>query len=527
MATRIKVKRILGLLEKDLSANEIAKTYSISKHSIQAVRARASELGISSEKAKEQSDEELYQLFFPDRMSSQNIYLLPDYEYVHKELRKVGVTLKLLHDEYAEDCRRAGKIAVGYSKFCKDYGKFTGTRNFANHIIHKPGDRIEVDWSGPTMSYYDRKRHKNITVYLFVADLVYSRLAYVEPTLRMDQMSWMSCSINMWEFYGGVSRIIVCDNLKTGVITHPKEGEIVLNSEYEALASYYQTAVLPAAVKAPRQKNSTEGTVGDIATSIIAKLRNRRFYSFQELSEAVSQKLREHNEAPFEKRGGSRIEVFINEEKDCLRPLPAVRYEIGEWVYGRKVQLNSHVQFEKNFYSCPHEYIGRKVDLRVTPSSVSIYLDGERLKTHPRFSPGLSNRYRTDGSDLPNGSGFAEWTPERIMSWASSIGMATGIAITRILESRDYPEQSFNSALAVLRLSKTYSAKRLETACEMAIRTIYSPRYAHLKAILSSGQDELYATRSTVEAMEAKGCLRGADYYRSVIEKEVDDGSDR
>ena len=146
MATRIKVKRILELLEKDLSANEIAKTYNISKHSIQAVRARASELGISSEKAKEQSDEELYQLFFPDRMSSQNIYLLPDYEYVHKELRKVGVTLKLLHDEYAEDCRRAGKIAVGYSKFCKDYGKFTGTRNFANHIIHKPGDRIEVDW---------------------------------------------------------------------------------------------------------------------------------------------------------------------------------------------------------------------------------------------------------------------------------------------------------------------------------------------------------------------------------------------
>lgn len=120
-----------------------------------------------------------------------------------------------------------------------------------------------MDWSGPTMSYCDRKRRKSVTVYLFVADLVYSRLAYVEPTLRMDQMSWMNCSINMWEFYGGASRIIVCDNLKTGVVTHPKEGEVVLNSEYEALASYYRTAILPAAVKAPRQKNSTEGTVGE------------------------------------------------------------------------------------------------------------------------------------------------------------------------------------------------------------------------------------------------------------------------
>ena len=376
MATRIKVKRILELLEKDLSSNEIAKTYNISKHSIQTVRMRASALGVSYEKAKEQSEEELYELFFPDRAYTQNIYHLPDYEYVQKELRKVGVTLKLLHDEYAEDCRKSGKIAVGYSKFCKDYGKFTGTRNFANHIIHKPGDRIEVDWSGPTMSYYDRKRRKSVTVYLFVADLVYSRLAYVEPTLRMDQMSWMNCSIDMWEFYGGASRIIVCDNLKPGVVTHPKEGEVVLNSEYEALASYYRTAILPAAVKAPRQKNSTEGTVGDIATSIIAKLRNRRFYSFQDLRDGVLQKLKEHNEASFEKRGGSRLEVFVNEEKDCLRPLPAVRYEIGGWVYGRKVQLNSHVQFEKNFYSCPCEYIGRKVDLRVTPSSVSIHLDG-------------------------------------------------------------------------------------------------------------------------------------------------------
>ena len=499
----------------------------MSKHSIQDAYSVADELGVTYSDVTGNTEDELYQLFFPDKMAS-------DYEYVHKELAKVGVTLKLLHEEYEAECKKSGALAVGYSKFCKDYGKFIGIRSFANHIIHKPGDRIEVDWSGPTMTYYDRRTGKPVTVYLFVGDLVYSRLAYVEPTLDMRQMSWMSCNImrqmswmscniNMWEYFGGVSRILVCDNLKTGVITHPREGEVILNSEYEALLSHYGTAALPAAVKAPRQKNSTEGTVGDIATAIIAKLRNERFTSFESLSNAVALKLEDFNNASFQKRSGSRRSVFEAEEKEFLKPLPSTSYEIGVWVYGRKVQLNSHVAFEKNFYSCHHSHIGKTVDLKVTPAMVYIYLDGERVKSHSRFAAGVTNKYRTDAADLPRNAGFSEWTEERIQSWADGIGMATGIAISRILSSRDYPEQSFNSALSVLNLSKTYSAARLEKACEIAIRTIRCPRYSHLKAILSSGQDTAYVTASQENAVNTEGCLRGEAYYLSLGNRQEGD----
>ena len=353
MARKINVKLIMELRDAGLSRSTIASTRHISRHSVSDVFNIADGKGIRYSDIRALEEQEVYRLFYPEKFANETMYGDPDYEHVHQELKKVGVTLKLLHEEYIERCKRNGEIPMGKTKFNEGYAEFTITNRLTNHLEHKPGERAEVDWSGPTMRYVDISTGELITVYLFVADLVYSRLAYVEPTLRMDQMSWMNCSINMWEFYGGVSRIIVCDNLKTGVIAHPQEGEIVLNSEYEALASYYQTAVLPAAVKAPRQKNSTEGTVGDIATSIIAKLRNRRFYSFQDLSDAVSQKLKEHNEAPFEKRGGSRIEVFINEEKDCLRPLPAVRYEIGEWVYGRKVQLNSLCTVRKELLFMP------------------------------------------------------------------------------------------------------------------------------------------------------------------------------
>lgn len=516
MASKIKVKRILELREKRVSQNAIASTLRVSKHSIQDVCRVAEELGVTYSDVTGNTEDELYQLFFPDKMGAQNIYKLPDYEYVHKELAKVGVTLKLLHEEYKTECKENGALAIGYSKFCKDYGKFIGTKDFANHITHKPGDRIEVDWSGPTMTYYDKKTGRPVTVYLFVADLVYSRLAYVEPMLDMRQMSWMSCNINMWEYFGGVSRILVCDNLKTGVISHPREGEVILNSEYEALLSHYGTAALPAAVKAPRQKNSTEGTVGDIATAIIARLRNERFTSFESLSNAVAIKLEEFNNASFQKRSGSRRSVFETEEKEFLKPLPASPYEIGVWVYGRKVQLNSHVSFEKNFYSCHYSHIGKTVDLKITPAMVYIYLNGERIKSHSRFEAGVTNKYRTDAADLPRNAGFTEWTEERIMAWADGIGMATGIAISRILSSRDYPEQSFNSALSVLNLSKTYSAARLEKACEIAIRTIRCPRYSHLKAILSSGQDTAYVTANQKNAVSTEGCLRGEDYYLSL-----------
>jgi transposase len=521
MGTKIKVKLILSLWFKGASMNTIASTNHMSKHSVSAVCRLAKEKGLDESILATKTEDQLYDELFPQKWSSEKVYSLPDYDYVHKELGKTGVTLRLLWEEYIDECKHKddGSIHVSYAKYCRDYERFRGRRGFANHIEHKPGERMEVDWSGPAMSYYDESlvKHK---AYLFVSDLVSSRMAYVEPCRDMKEPAWLMCHVNMWSYFGGVSRYVVCDNLKTGVASHPKEGEIILTREYEALADHYGVAILPAGVKRPRQKNSVENTVGTIATAIIARLRNNAFYSFEALKKAVARELEEFNSLPFEKRAGSRRLDFDENEQSFLRPLPKTPFEIGFWCYGRTVRENCHVNVEKNWYSCPCQYLGQEVDVRVTPCTVSIYASSLMVKEHFRFAPGMAHKYRTDPADMPKEGAFLPWDASRYHSWASKIGPATSQVIERILGSYPIIEQGYNAAKAVLHLSGTYGNDRLERSSEMALKKLESPRYIHLKSILASGQDKEYVDRKKEDASSICGILRGADYYKQVGEKQ-------
>ena len=228
MANRINVKLILELKSGGMSQDEIARTRHMSRTSVSTVARIAREKDISYEDIRDLNDDVIYRMFFPEKMLTEDMYELPDYEYVHKELRRVGVTLKLLWGEYRDRCKSNGTLPVGYSKFCDDYSKYTVSNEITNHLEHKPGERCEVDWSGPTMKIVDRYTDEVTKVYLFVSCLTYSRYAYVEPTLDMKMDTWMRCHIRMYEAFGGVPIRTVCDNLKTGVVKHPKEGEIIL-----------------------------------------------------------------------------------------------------------------------------------------------------------------------------------------------------------------------------------------------------------------------------------------------------------
>ena len=216
--------------------------------------------------------------------------------------------------------------------------------------------------------------------------------------MKMD--TFIRCHVRMYEYFEGVTTRLVCDNLKTGVVTHPREGEIILTADYEALGQHYMTAIMPAQVKKPKQKASVEGTVGKVATAIIAKLRNDVFYSFEDLKAAVAKKLYEFNHENFQKREGSRYDAFLD-EKEYLHALPEIPYEIATWVYGRAVNLDFHVVFEKNRYSCPYQYARKTVDLRVTDTTVEIYYKDNRIATHNRFAAGRKNQYSTHPEDMP------------------------------------------------------------------------------------------------------------------------------
>lgn len=515
MANKINAKLILELNASGLSRNQIAATRHMSKHSVSDVINIAKEKGIIYAKVKDLSEDEVYRMIFPDKFAVETLYEQPDYEYVHQELKRVGVTLKLLWQEYQDKCKATGSIPMGYTKYCNGYADHTIVNKLTNHLENKPGVKAEVDWSGPTMSYVDVSTGEVATVYLFVGTLPYSQYAYVEPTLDMKMDSFIRAHVHMYEFFGGVPTRLICDNLKTGVVSHPKEGEIVLTQDYEALGEHYTTAIMPAGVRKPKQKASVEGTVGKIATAIIAKLRNEVFYSFSDLKAVVNKKLYEYNHEAFQKREGSRYESYLD-EREYLHPLPAIPYEIATWVYGRCVNIDYHVVFEYNRYSCPYQYAKKKVDLRVTDTKVEIYSGSNRLATHNRFPCGRKNQYSTHAEDMPEKFKFTPWNEERIQKWADSIGKYTGETVKRIFENVTIKEQGFNPTLAVLRLSNKYSEARLEAACEFAIISgIRKPRYHHLNSILASNQDQIYLeSRKEKKKSDAPmGYLRGSSYY--------------
>lgn len=518
MARKIDVKLIMQLRDAGLSRSSIASTRHISRHSVSDVFNIADEKGLSYKDVQDLEETELYRLFYPEKYANETMYGDPDYEHIHQELKRVGVTLKLLHEEYVDRCEQNGEIPMGKTKFNEGYAAYTVANRLTNHLEHKPGERAEVDWSGPTMHYVDTATGELITVYLFVGTLPYSQFSYVEPCLNMKMDTFIRCHIHMYEYFGGVPVRTICDNLKTGVVSHPKEGEIILTDDYSALGSHYMTAIMPAGVKKPKQKASVEGTVGKIATAIIARCRNDVYYSFEELKRNVSRKLDEFNRAAFQKREGSRYEVLL-EERNFLQQLPDIPYEISEWLYDRAVNLDFHVVYKGNRYSCPYQYARKKVDLKVSDSTVEIYCKGERLTTHNRFPEYMKNKYSTHPEDMPPAfRNIVEWDDERIRNWAASIGVSTRTVIDRLFNSVSIKEQGYNPCLAVLRLSRTYTDARLETACELAIsRGIKVPRYHHLKSILSANQDIIYREQqnapSSVEDSPS-GYLRGSDYYR-------------
>jgi len=514
MVRKIRAKLVLELRAQGLSARSIAAGQGISRNSIASVLEAADRLNISWRDVAELPEHEVYELVFPGRSEHRSVYAQPNWDTVHKELARVGVTLKLLHSEYVDDHATSGQPVMSYDRFCRIYQKYVLQSGVASRVGHKAAQTVEVDWAGPTMRLVDPVTEKATKVYLFVAYLPFSRYAFVQPTVDMRQNTWLAAHVAMFDFFGGSVPRIVCDNLKTGVIERPREGEIVLNTAYRELAGHYSAAVLPARIKAPKDKPSAENTVAHVATWVIAKLRKQTFGSLPELQAAVGEQMAAYNREPFQKRPGSRTSVLATEELPLMRPLPAAGYEISDWVYGRKVARNSHITWAKNYYSVPYTHVGEKVDVRITDRVVEIYRDHQRLSSHLRLPATAVNQYATNAADLPPGPGYQQWDQDRVRAWAHRIGANTEEVVDRIFAAVPVAEQGLNPALAVLRLSRRYSHQRLEAACAVALASrVPSPRYAHLRPILESGQDKTGELFLPEDDHATAGYVRGADYY--------------
>jgi transposase len=332
-------KEILRLSALGIQKKVIAQACLCSRNTVANVLKRAAEQRLTWEQAKSSSDKELAEKLFGHNQT-RPAYKMPDYKYVHREMGKSGVTLYLLWLEYCEQCRENGELPYKSTQFNKYYADYVCKNNATMHINRKPGELMEVDWAGQNAYLIDTDTGELIKTYVFVAVLPYSGYGYVEAFLSQNQECWTEAHVHAYQFFGGVTRILVPDNLKTGVIKIAKD-EVVLNKSYQELAEHYNTAIIPARVRTPKDKASVEDTVGVISTWILAALRKQQFLSLNELNEAITEKLWEFNHKPFQKKEGSRTSSFAEEEL-FLQPLPAQAFELATWKVAT-VQFNYHI----------------------------------------------------------------------------------------------------------------------------------------------------------------------------------------
>lgn len=508
----IKCKEILRLHKQGISGRSIATSVSCSRNTVSKVLEAARNIGLEWPVSDSMSDLDLARLLFPED-TVDKLRNMPDFDHVHKELAKNGVTLSLLWHEYSETCRLNQTIPYQYSQFCKLYTGYSHRTKATMRIHHKPGEKLEVDWAGQTAFIKDNITGHPIKAYVFVAVLPYSGYTYVEAFLKMNMESWIKAHVNCFEYMGGVARILVPDNLKTGVDRISWNGSEI-NRTYNEMGCYYNTAVIPARVRHPKDKASAEGAVGNVTTWILASLRNRTFFSLPELNRAIGEKLSEFNNKPYQIKDGCRESVFRQEEWPCLIPLPDIAYEMSSWTTAT-VQYNYHVTVDRMNYSVPYEYIRHKVDIRLTNKMVEVFYNSSRLCSHPRLY-GDPGQYKTLTDHMPEKHQmYQEWNAERFISWASHIGINTELVVKSIIALSRVEQQAYRSCMALLKSADKYSIQRLENACQKALSYTPSPSYKSVQHILKSGADILPPESNPERSHESSefAIRRGSEYY--------------
>ncbi|WP_368502789.1 IS21 family transposase (plasmid) [Alkalihalophilus sp. As8PL] len=508
----VSYREILRLHAKGFSNRSIAASCSCSRNTVASVLKEAEKLGVSWPLENKVGDLEIQQILFPGKGKNE-MRKRPDVQYIHKEMAKSGVTLSLLWHEYELICRENQEIPYSYRQFCRFYERYVHTSKATMRIKRKPGEALEVDWAGQTAKLKDSVTGELRKAYIFVAVLPCSQYSYVEAFESMDINSWIMAHIHAFEFFGGVPRTVVPDNLKTGVIK-PKSVDPELNRTYQEMAEYYQTAIIPARVRHPKDKASVESTVNGISTWIIASLRNQEFFTVSELNREIQQKLREYNEKSFQKKKGSRLTAFLEEEKFSLFSLPTSRYEIASWQKAT-VPYDYHLNVQEMFYSVPYEYIKHRVEIRVTQTVIEVFYQSFRIASHKRLF-GKEGQVSSLPEHMPEDhQNYINWNSHYYRNWAESMGEEVVGIIEGFFALYKTEKQALKSCMALMKLSDKYTPQRLTEACKKALTYSPTPNIQSIKTILMTGQDKV---KITIESVTPKhknehGFTRGAAYY--------------
>lgn len=508
----IKIRQILRLQSQGLSKLQIAAQTGIARNTLKKYIKEFTSSGLSFEEINELSDKELEDLFVKpeDRPLNERLQTLFSlFPAIEKELKRKGVTRQLLWKEY----KTHHPDGVGLSQFKHYFSQWKAQVNPTMHMEHKAGDKLYVDFAGDKLEIINEQTGEVKPVEVFVAILGASQLTYVEAVMTQQKEDFIFACENALHYCGGVPAAIVPDNLKSAVSKSSKY-EPTLNETFADFAEHYGTSILPARAYRPRDKALVENAVRIIYTRIYVKVKRQQYLTLQDLNLAILTALEEHNNAPLRGRNYSRRQQFDEVERNTLMPLPELRYELKKHQYAT-VAKNGHVGLsaDKHYYSVPYRFIGKKVKLLYSRSSVEIFYNYERIALHERTKSAY--RYTTQKDHMASTHRFvSEWTPERFTSWAAGIHEDVRLYVLKVLDRKQHPEQAYKSCMGILGFAKKVGNDRLIKACQRALG-YGAYNYKTIQKILERELDLRDTPDETDQLqMPFHDNIRGENYYQ-------------
>lgn len=506
-----KLKDVLRLrYQAKLSQRQIAASLNLSTGAVAKYLKRAQEAGLSWPLPDDMTETDFIVKLQPPRKTPEHPFTPtePDFNEIHDELGQSKMTLQLLWEEYVQV---NPKNHYSYSRYCVLYKKWLGKQKLSMRQTHKAGEKLFVDYCGPTMSVVNPDTGEVRQAQVFVAVMGASSYTYAEATWSQSLPDWVGSHVRCFEFLGGLPAAVVPDNLKSAV-SKACRYEPDLNPTYHQLALHYDIAVIPTRPYKPKDKAKAEVGVQVVERWIMMRLRKQTFYTLAELNQAIKFLLKDLNNRPFKQRPGSRQSQFDAIDKPALKVLPARPFEYSE-VKKARVHMDYHIEYEGHYYSVPYQLVKEEVTLYISDKSVKVLYNNQQVALHPRsYSKG---HHTTDPQHMAESHRkHQEWSPSRFLQWAEKIGPQTRHVVSHQLTNRPHPEHGYRACLGLLNLVKKYSEQRLEAACQRAV-AINAPNYKSIVSILQKGLDRVPVEEAdTQEPLPFDHAnVRGADYY--------------